>query len=136
MRQTFKKEERLKSSKVIKLLFVKGNSFLVHPFKVNWQVSDGHQKYPSRIMIGVSKKHFRNATDRNTMKRICREAYRKNKFVLNQFLAKREMTCDFSLIYIGKAKSDFALTEKKIIAVITRLITEIEIDIPANTSSL
>lgn len=135
MRQTFRKEERLKSSKVIKLLFVKGNSFLVHPFKVNWHVSQGRQKYPARIMIGVSKKHFRNATDRNSQKRICKEAYRKNKYVLYQFLSDHDLTCDFSLIYIGKAKSDFALSEKKIIAVLTRLITEIQIDLPDNSSS-
>lgn len=126
MKQTFRNEERLKSSKIIKMLFGHGNSFFVHPFKVNWLPGEGTAKSPARVLIGVSRKNFRKAAQRNQVKRLCREAYRKNKYFLYEYLNDREVNCNFSLIYIGKTKEKYTNIEEKIIEVIKRLISEIE----------
>jgi ribonuclease P protein component len=126
MRQTFRKEERLKSSKVIKQLFSQGNSFLVHPFRVNWISGEEKKKFPARILIGVSKKNFRKAVERNRLKRVIREAYRKNKSVLYQYLEDRHSYCDFSVIYIGKTEEEYSVIEEKIIILLARLISELE----------
>lgn len=130
MRQTFKKEERLKSSKVIKQLFSQGNSFLVHPFKVNWIIGEEKEKYPAKILIGVSRKNFRKAVERNHLKRLLREAYRKNKNLLYHYLANRHRSCNFSVIYIGKSEEDNSVIEKKIIILLQRLISELELHHP------
>ncbi len=135
MRHTFKKEERLKSAKVIKMLFSHGNSFLLHPFKINWKITDKKPKYPARVLVGVSKKNFKKASERNHMKRLCREAYRKNKHFLYSYLDEHSIACDFTIIYIGKVQNDYAKVEKKIIALIERLITEIDLEIPHNISN-
>ncbi len=37
LKQTFRKQERLKSNKLIKNLFTQ-QLFFLHPFKVNWQI--------------------------------------------------------------------------------------------------
>ncbi len=126
MRQTFRKEERLKSSKAIKQLFSQGNSFLVHPFKVNWIIGEEKEKYPARVLIGVSRKNFRKAVERNHLKRLVREVYRKNKYLLYQYLEDRHSSCDFSVIYIGKTEEDYSVIEKKIIILLQRLISELE----------
>jgi ribonuclease P protein component len=126
MRQRFHKEERLKSSKVIERLFSHGNSFLVHPFKVNWLEDDKKGRYPARVLIGVSSKNFKKAVDRNHLKRLSREAYRKNKYFIYEYLEDRGIACNFSLIYIGKKQEEYSVIEKKIITLLKRLISELE----------
>jgi len=135
MRQTFRKEERLKSSKAIKLLFSRGNSFLIHPFKVNWVPESQEQKFPARVLIGVSRKNFRKAVERNQVKRVIREAYRKNKYILYDYLEEREISCNFSIIFIGRSKPDHSVAEKKIIDIIKRLISELEYQSDHNKST-
>lgn len=134
-RYTFKKEERLKSSKVIKQLFVSGESLFIYPFKLNWQIRAEPGRVPSRILISVSKKNFRKAIQRNQIKRLCREAYRKNKHLLNDFLEEHEIKCDFSIIYTAKNAETYSVIEKKIIILIQRLISELEIHLHQNTST-
>ena len=134
-RLTFRKEERLKSSKVIKLLFSSGKSFFVHPFKVNWQLREEMGRYPARILVSVSKKNFRKASERNHLKRLCREAYRNNKYVLYNFLEEKEIQCDFSIIYTGKDPESYSIIEKKIITLIQRFISELELHLHQNTTT-
>ena len=135
MRQTFRKEERLKSSKMIKMLFSHGNSFLVHPYKVNWLPADKQGKAPAKILIGASQKNFRKAVERNHIKRLSREAYRKNKHLLYEYLEDRDISCYLSMIYIGKSQEEYSVIEKKIIVLLKRLISELELHLHQNTPS-
>lgn len=134
-RQTFRKAERLKSRRIIKALFSHGKSFLVHPFKVNWLINNDPTHEHARVMISISRRNFRNASDRNHLKRLCRESYRKNKYLLNDFLKERGFSCDFAIIYVGKSKADYSVIEKKIITLLNRLISELEIHSHLNNSS-
>ena len=126
LRHTFRKEEKLKSSKRIKQLFTSGNGFLLYPFRVNWQTVPTDSKYPAKVLISASKKHFKKAVQRNHLKRICREAYRKNKHILYEKLADKQTSIIFSLIYIGNEEEPYPTIEKKIIAALHRLISEID----------
>ena len=107
------------------MLFSQGNSFLVHPFKVNWLLADNSGKYPAKVLLSVSKKNFRKAVERNHLKRLCREAYRKNKYILYDYLDDRAISCNFSLVYIGQKQEEYSVVEKKIITSLERLISEI-----------
>lgn len=132
VKHTYKKEERLKSNRVIKTLFSSAKNFLVHPFKVNWQLRKDNGRYPARVLISVSKKHFRNASERNDMKRLIREAYRTNKHILYEFLEEKGIQCDFSIIYIAKEAEAYSELEKKIIKLLNRLISELELHLHQN----
>lgn len=125
-KQTFKKEERLKSSKVIRQLFSAGDSFLVHPVKVNWLLRAEEGRVPARVLISISRKNFRKASDRNHLKRLTREAYRKNKHILYEFLQENSLQCDLSLIFIGKEAMTYSQLEEKIIRLLQRLTKEID----------
>jgi ribonuclease P protein component len=79
---TFRKEERLSKEKQIQELFDKGSSFYLFPFKVFF-LPQPDQGYPfHQILISVSKRNFKRAADRNTLKRRIRESYRLQKEML------------------------------------------------------
>ena len=77
-------------------------------------------------MITVSGRTFKNAVDRNRIKRITREAYRKNKSVLYEKLEQSTKKIAFILIYTGKIIISFKDVEDKIILILQRLAKENE----------
>lgn len=79
---TFKKEERLSREKIIQELFEKGSSFYLYPFKVYFMHNPNPDSTAHQVLISVSKKNFKRAVDRNSIKRRIREAYRLNKNLL------------------------------------------------------
>jgi ribonuclease P protein component len=124
--QTFKKEERLRDKKSIKKLFDKGHSFYIGPFKVIWINADLEGIFPAKILITASHRNFKNAVDRNRVKRITREAYRKNKSVLYEKLDGSKKKITFMLIYTGKIIIPYKEVEDKIILILQRLAKENE----------
>ena len=120
-KQTFTKEERLSSRKLIEQVATEGKSFLVHPFKVIALEIKEEQKYPAQVMMSVAKKRFPRAVDRNRIKRLMREAYRKNKHTLYTALNEQNRKFALMLIYIGSELPEYKLTEDKIILILQRL---------------
>jgi len=76
---TFRKEERLNKEIWIQELFTKGSSFHLYPFKVLFLPHPNPEHSVNQVLISVSKRNFKRAVDRNTVKRRIREAYRLNK---------------------------------------------------------
>jgi len=105
-RQTFRKEERLKSTKAIASLFQDGQTLLVYPLKFVWKEYDHGSPFPVQAAFSVSARIFKKSTDRNLLKRRMREAWRLNK---NQFYDKTgEKKIIIMFIYIGKEEIPFA----------------------------
>ena len=99
---TFKKEERLKSKKLIDHLFKKGLVLHQYPFKVLYDFTDDQDfKFPAKIAVSVSKKLFKKAVERNHIKRKILEAYRINKSIL---YSMRMIKNYFFLLYIQPNK--------------------------------
>ena len=95
-RQSFKKAERLKSSKAIESLFEKGTSVSEYPFKFIWLPSVTAQPSPVQTCIAVPKRKVRLASGRNLIKRRIKESFRRNKGVLYQYLAQ-QLVCVASM---------------------------------------
>ena len=92
--ETFSKSERLSSKKAIEALFKNGKSFYCSPFLIVWAYSNSDIPYPAQVAFSVPKKVFKSAVTRNLIKRRTREAYRKNKAILYDFLtASRKKNC-------------------------------------------
>jgi ribonuclease P protein component len=79
---SFSKNEKLKSRKVIDSLFTEGKSVSKYPLRLVYIETDNQDGIRLNVGVSVSKKHFKNAVDRNCFKRILRECYRLNKPVL------------------------------------------------------
>jgi ribonuclease P protein component len=117
---TFKKEERLKGIIAVNNLFDMGKSRLVYPIKIVYlekeQNSDSHNK----AAFTISKKNFKNAVDRNLLKRRMREAYRLNK---NQFFQNLNgKSFDVAFIYVANEILPYPTIENSIKVILARLV--------------
>ena len=116
---SFNKSERLKSRKVLDQLFSKGNTFLVHPFKVMYLMS-GSEEVSIRCGVGVSKKNFGKAVQRNRIKRLMREVYRLNKTPLYDVVKNNQV--NLFILYIDKNMPiDFNYLNNKMQLVIEKM---------------
>jgi ribonuclease P protein component len=119
IRHTFPSEERLKGVREISGLFTEGNSFLAYPVKVVWMLTDPEQKVPVKAGFAVSKKNFRNAVQRNILKRRMKEAYRLQKHQLILEVEEKKMICMF--VYIGKEELPYPVIEKSFMTALSRI---------------
>jgi ribonuclease P protein component len=120
LKQTFKKRERLHSKKLIGRLFTGGDSFFIYPFKVVFFQIPQAGDVPAQVMISVSKKKLKSAVKRNRVKRLFREAYRKNKWILAAGEGQNT-TIVAAFIYVADTIMEYRDIEKKIILILQRL---------------
>ena len=122
---TLKKYERLKSRKLTEQLFKNGKSFAEAPFRVFYlQVNDELKKADGLLFgCGVSKRSFKKAVDRNSIKRLIREAYRLQKIELQELIAGRKNCLSLFILYTGKDLPDFNLAKEKLSVILEKLVT-------------
>lgn len=87
-RNTYPKNEKLKSRTVITELFVSGKSVTKYPLRLVYAPADNAAGVPLQMGVSVSKKYFKKAHDRNYFKRVLRETYRLNQHLLKNCLDK------------------------------------------------
>lgn len=69
-----------------------------------------------KFMISVPKKRLRHATDRVTMRRRCREAYR-----LNRHLLPETPLADLAFIYVADKLTPYAMTDTSVRRILQKL---------------
>ena len=119
MQFTFKKEEKLKSKKLIEQLFEQGSTLKEFPLRMVYLKVKLGTDYPVKASFSVSKRKFKRAVDRNRMKRLMRECYRNNKYNLYQNIED-----DFILMftYIDEKEHKYVDIEEKMIHLMMKLI--------------
>ena len=122
MKATFKKSERLCSKKQIAELFEHGESEFVYPFKLLFHKdSSSTHNGKVQVLISVPKKHYKKAYQRNRMKRIFREAFRKNKSELILVCKDKRIDLSLAFILIAKEPLDYGFVEKKVRELLLRI---------------
>ena len=117
-RSGFSKSEKLCSHSVISKLLEEGNSFFCYPFTVIWMPENKSSRFPVQLAISVPRKSFKKAVHRNKIKRLVREAWRKNKHDLYSILEQQNYQLVIMLIYNGK---DIPAYEKLVKAINTMI---------------
>jgi len=135
---TFTRNERLSNYRLKSLLFDKGDSFFHYPFRVIFlpvkreeaevlpnpkkPLSRGETfRFPVQLLVAVPGKRVKRATKRNRIKRLTKEAYRKNKIPLYSLLEERGMVCLLGLIYAAKEPVSYEVVEKSVSFIVTAL---------------
>lgn len=110
----FSKKERIVGLKRIDKLFQEDEGEFIYPFRYslleNNSVPNNSHKSDKNcvsVLITVSKRHHKNATTRNLLKRRIREAYRTNKHLLVEQTIEKQKCIDIAFIYCVKEVADF-----------------------------
>ena len=124
-RFSFSKEERICSKTLIEQLFTSGKarSMTAFPLRMVYMGTCRQESVPQvRLLISVSKRHFKHAVDRNRVKRQLREAYRLNKHLLLDVLREMpEREIDIALIWSDSRLYDSEVITKRVRDLLQRL---------------
>ncbi|MFI1744700.1 ribonuclease P protein component [Thalassobellus sediminis] len=110
MKFSFNKKEKLKSKKLIDLLFTEGQSVSAYPLRLVYMSTSFDEDIMAKTGISVSKRNFKTAIDRNRIKRLLRESYRLNKVTYFNNLTTQHA---FMILYIGKDKPTLDQVENR-----------------------
>ena len=121
---SFSKKERLKNRIEIESLFSEGIRFFEYPFNVIWKLYSNSDS-TLKMAVSVPKKKIPNATDRNKIKRLVREAFRKNKTIIQQPLEAKNVKLHLMLVYSQSSIISMSEIEDKISVTLQRLAEQI-----------
>ena len=94
------KYERICKENDIQKLFDQGVGFSAYPYRIVYRFyRDESHPVTCRLLVSVSKKRFHHAFKRNRVKRLMREAWRKNKSRLYEICQKDNISVDVALVY-------------------------------------
>ena len=85
----------------------------------------------AKILVSVPKKNFKHAVDRNRVKRQVREAYRKNKTILDSVLPEKMLVIAF--VWTDSKHRDSDEVERRIKGLLHRIVEKLS-ENPSNLS--
>ena len=123
--EDFPKYEHICRETEIQSLFENGAGFSCYPYKVVYLFKPvGDKPVTCRLLLSVSKKRFHHAIQRNRVKRLIRESWRKNKSKLYEICYRDTISLDVALVYnatvIHSYETMFDKTRKAIEELIKR----------------
>ncbi len=130
MNEKFGKEYKLCSQKVIQSIFDEKKSVKAYPFLIHYSLIPLSSDASFQITVSAPKRNFKKAHDRNRIKRLMREAIRKNKLILEPFLLENKKQVALFMIYTAREEIPYDILFKKTTLLFTQLIKEITNETP------
>lgn len=124
MQQTFGKEYRLASKREIEHLFAHKNTLRSYPLTMYFRYFDSECVH-LKFVTSAPKRIYKHAHDRNRLKRLMREAIRKNKLSLTQFLELKHLGLHIFAIYRSEKELSLETIEKSITHIFKKIENEI-----------
>jgi ribonuclease P protein component len=124
--ETFGKSYKLCSKKEITSLFEAKTSVKQFPFLLHFAEATLETEKRFQVVIAAPKRIFRKAHDRNRIKRLMREVFRKKKLILENHLEKTNKKLALFLIYTHKDEMPFEQLLEKMEQLLQKLTREIQ----------
>lgn len=132
-RNSLPKEERIYGRDAIERLFgnTDSRSFVAYPLRIVYVLTEKKEctsiDVPVRILVSVSKKHFKRAVKRNRVKRQIREAYRTRKHELEEVVTRLEDKALFvAFIWLADELQPTSTVEDRMEKLLQRLTEKIK----------
>ena len=119
MNQKYPSIEKLKSKKLLDELFASGKKLNEYPIKLVYKQLNFEDDILIKTGVSAPKRNFKKAVDRNRIKRLLREGYRLNKYIIHDKLDKKYI-CMF--LYLGKKMPSFNEFNDKMIKLLNKLV--------------
>jgi ribonuclease P protein component len=123
LKNSLKKNDRLKSSIEIDALYRENKFVISYPLKCYYSFSEKTaHKNVVRVAFSVPKRIFKHAVERNKIKRRIREAYRLNyKKIFETFITQDDKQLKLFIIYIGKEVLDYTNIDTNLQSVLQKI---------------
>lgn len=119
--EKFGKAYKLCSRKTIGNLFKEGQQLRSYPFTIYFSEQANFENIPFQVVFSAPKRAFKRAHDRNYIKRLMRETFRKKKLILETELNLQGKQLALFVIYTPKVLPTHAelmhQTEKLIVKI-------------------
>jgi ribonuclease P protein component len=122
MSYTLGKEEKLKSKTVIEQLFAEGSRVKSFPLQLIYLQKGHYSQFPIKVGFTVPKRSVKMAVNRNRIKRLMREVYRKNKQLFAENLNEQYV---FMFIYMTNEEVCLNDLEQSIIKLCDKFLLKI-----------
>ena len=116
------KNYKLCSKIMIEDLFKSGTTIKSYPLIAIYNLTEFNDATPFKIVFSAPKRTFRKAFQRNRIKRICKEAVRLNKVILETYLKENNKQLALFLVYSSKDELNHIQLEKKVVKLFNELI--------------
>jgi ribonuclease P protein component len=114
MDQRLGKNYKLCSKILIDTLFNEGSRLKSYPLMMRFMSVDEDLPAPFQCLFSVPKRNFKQAVKRNRIKRLMREAVRKNKHVIEEKITHTGKNYVIALMYSDKKMPSYAMIEKRV----------------------
>lgn len=107
---------------VIDAVFATGHRLKQYPLYALVLETELPKKVSFQVLISVPKKKVKRAVERNFIKRLIREAFRKNKMELESFLEHTKKELAICFVYSSNEIPTFEFVQDKVDKLIIKLI--------------
>lgn|SRR5690554_6914026 len=125
MNQKFGKEYKLCNKRIIDEIFNSNQHLKSFPFVLKYIQTTLKSNTNFQVVISVPKRKFKKAVDRNRIRRIIREAVRKNKYIIESVELSQNQKFALFLIYTSDKEESYQTIFDKIELLFKRLVDTI-----------
>jgi ribonuclease P protein component len=125
MTEKFDKSYKLCSHKIIDALFQDRKNLKSYPFYINYMETTLPTDKSLQFVISVPKKRFKRAVDRNRIKRLMKEAIRKTKWPLENYLNENKRQIAIFIVYMPQEELKYDFILEKMEQILTKFKNQI-----------